>query len=105
MVWPQDADGDVLRRMESSGFDFKTSADIDFNIDFNDWPPPKKFIDDLRKQFSKVIVYEPDEHGSGYVRIIVTALVTYELVMFVQSSVSELVAPFGGICESWGVLH
>jgi len=30
--------------------------------------------------------------------------VTYELVMNVQSEVTELMAPFRGECSSWGVL-
>ncbi len=30
---------------------------------------------------------------------------TYELVMFVQSSVSGLAATYGGVCESWGVMY
>ena len=31
--WPNDADGDVLRRMKESGFDFSKIHSIDFNID------------------------------------------------------------------------
>jgi len=91
--------------MSSHGFDFSSPANIDFNIDFDEWPPSKEFLGHLRSQFSEVFVYDPDEHGGGYVRIVVNALVTYDLVMFVQKSVSEIAAPFGGICESWGVLH
>jgi len=59
----------------------------------------------LREQYSVMKVFEPDSESSGYVQFIVDAMLTYELVMFVQSSTSELAAPFGGICESWGVMH
>lgn len=104
-AWPNDVDGDVFRRMKSSGFDFDAKTDIDFNVDFDNWPPSTELIELLRNQFSVVKVYEPDDHGSGYIRIVLNELVTYELVMFIQSSVSELAAPFGGVCESWGVLH
>lgn len=38
MNWPDDADGDVLRRMEESGFNFEKVVVIDFNIDFDHWP-------------------------------------------------------------------
>ena len=34
MTWPSDADGDVLRRLEQSGFHFSKSTLIDFNVDF-----------------------------------------------------------------------
>lgn len=103
--WPSDADGDVLRRMLSHGFDFSSPASIDFNIDFDGrWPPPEELIAELGKSFAEVTIHEPGEY-SGYVSFVVTAQVTHELVMFIQSSVSELAAPFGGICESWGVPH
>ena len=62
-------------------------------------------VENLRKQFLNVKVFEPDEHGNGDIQIVVNELLTYELVMFMQSSVSELAAPFGGVCESWGILH
>ena len=102
--FPADADGDVLRRMSANGFDFSAPTRIDFNVDFDDWPPSEELVVELGKTFSEVKVHEPGEY-SGYISFVVTALVTYELVMSIQRSVSELAAPFGGICESWGVLH
>jgi hypothetical protein len=104
-IWPQDADGDVLRRLEADGFDFALLHSIDFNIDFNTWPPSSELIKLLLNQYSNLKVFEPDNQGSGYVQFVVESKLTYELVMFVQSSVSELAASFGGLCESWGVMH
>lgn len=104
-AWPQDADGDVLRRLQSNGFDFDAPVDIDFNVDFDTWPPAEEFLEALNSQFPRVKEYGPDSNGKGYVLIVVNAPVTYELVMFMQNSVSDLAAPYGGICESWGVLH
>lgn len=103
-IWPQDADGDVLRSLLDDGFDFDNPVDIDFNVDFSTWPPPEQFLETLRAQFPHLQVYEPDSHD-GYVRFVVHALLTYDLVMFVQNSVSQMAAPFGGVCESWGVLN
>lgn len=104
-VWPNDVDGDVFRRMQASGFDFETPTDIDFNIDFDAWPPAEEFMEKLRAQFSSVEAYPPGSTGKGDVQFVVHAELTYELVMFIQSSVSELASPFGGVCESWGVLQ
>jgi hypothetical protein len=104
-IWPQDADGDVFRRLESDGFNFDLLHSIDFNIDFDAWPPSPELIKLLRNQYSNLKVFEPDDQGSGYVQFVVESKLTYELVMFIQSSVSELAAPFGGVCESWGVMH
>jgi hypothetical protein len=32
IAWPDDADGDVLRRMHAKGFDFANAVDVDFNV-------------------------------------------------------------------------
>ncbi|WP_293372638.1 ribonuclease E inhibitor RraB [Nevskia sp.] len=104
-AWPSNPDGDVFRRLHTHGFDFEISCAIDFNIDFDAWPPPSEFIALLKQRHSGVQVFEPENQDSGYISFVVNAKLTYELVLSVQSSVSELAAPFGGVCESWGVLH
>ena len=103
--WPNDADGDVFRRLERSGFDFTAVWDIDFNIDFESWPPPDALLTRLKREYEKVEVIEPENESRGYVTFVVKAKLTYELVMSTQDKVSEIAKPFGGICESWGVLH
>ena len=103
--WPDDADGDVLRRMAADEFNFDEPTDIDFNVDFEQWPPSDKFIEMLRAQFPRVTIYQPDAHGCGYVQIVITEAVTYDLVISMQASVSEMAAQFGGVCESWGVMQ
>jgi hypothetical protein len=104
-VWASDVDGDVFRQMQARGFDFETATDIDFNVDLDAWPPDEALMETLRAQFAKVEAYPPDPTGKGYINFVVHAPLRYELVMFIQSSVSELAAPFGGVCESWGALQ
>lgn len=104
-VWPNDADGDVFRRMADSGFDFTSACNIDFNIDLESWPPPERLLNQLRQRYSKVEVVEPDGEYSGYVTFVVTAKLSYELVISTQRVASEIAHPYGGSCESWGVLH
>jgi hypothetical protein len=50
-VWPTDVDGDVLREIEAGGFDFSKPTLIDFNVDFETWPPPKNAVDVLAQDF------------------------------------------------------
>ncbi|MYM67077.1 hypothetical protein GTP45_09575 [Pseudoduganella sp. FT55W] len=78
-AWPNDVDGDVFRRMKSSGFDFDATVDIDFNIDFDDWPPSAELIELLREKFAVVRVYESDDLGSGYIQLVLNERVTYEV--------------------------
>jgi hypothetical protein len=101
--WPKDVDGDVLRRMEESGFDFAEPVAIDFNIDFQSWPPADEAMELLRVRFPNVELVEPTASFPGYLRFTVVDKVTYPLVMNTQREASDLVRTFGGVCESWGV--
>ena len=105
MSWPDDADGDVFRRLSSHGFDFDRPWLIDFNVDFDGWPPSAEALSRLMREFPSVVVFEPSEEGDGYVQFQIHAQVTYALVTRIQAEVSEWMAPYGGACESWGVLH
>ncbi len=100
--WPGDADGDVLRAMHDDGFDFEQEVDIDFMVDFDVWPPAPAFLALLAARYPDLEVVEPDSEDDGYVQFVVTARLTYELVMSVQAEVTAMAAPFGGVCESWG---
>lgn len=104
-VWPSDVDGDVFRRLDAARFDFSKEVDIDFNIDFKTWPPSPDLIRSLEKQFANVKVYTPDSDGDGYVQVSLRTLVTYDLVMSMQATLTGLAATDGGVCESWGVLQ
>ena len=110
MKWPEDADGDVLRRLESRGFDFSQEYDIDFNVDFDVWPPPEKALALLQLEYDIVII-EPQKDTStgmefsGYVSFQRRARLTYELVIRTQADVTEKMRPFQGRCDSWGLLH
>ena len=42
---------------------------------------------------------------SGYVQTASSGPVTYEGVTSVQRRASGAMQPFGGVCESWGVMH
>jgi hypothetical protein len=101
--WPNDADGDVLRRLEADGFDFSKPRLIDFNVDFETWPPAAEAVRLLACEYPSAALVAPDEHGEGYIEFQVHAIPSYELVTGVQDNVSKLMAPFHGVCNSWGV--
>ena len=103
--WPDDADGDVLRRMDEAGFDFSVPHEVEFNVDFANWPPSREAITWLQSKYTSVEVYEPDAQFGGYVLVKVVAPITYEFVVATQALVSEALAQEGAVCESWGVLH
>lgn len=47
----------------------------------------------------------PDEEGDGYALFRVEGQVTYDGVTGMQRRVTEMMRPFGGWCESWGVMQ
>ena len=105
MNWPSTADGDVFRRLESAGFDFTKPWKIDFEVDFESWPPSPEAVDILTSHFPSIQLIEPDSGSIGYAHLELNDFLTYEFVIAVQAKISLLVADHGGKCEAWGVLH
>ena len=111
MKWPNDVDGDVFRRLEEHNFDFTKEYEIDFNIDFDYWPPTEEAIVEIKKYYPQTKVYPPDQedfkngNDIGYLQFQVTAKVTYDLVMKIQEEITALMKKHGGWCESWGVMN
>ena len=105
MEWPNDADGDVFRRLQESGFDFSKTWTVDYNVDFIKWPPAEDALKALRANYGQINLYEPNNNGEGYVLFKIEGKVTYETVIAVQKRATQLTERFGGICESWGVFH
>jgi hypothetical protein len=102
---PDEADGGVFRRLADAGFDFSQDWSVDYNVDFEEWPPADAALELLRSVYGGLSLYPPDEHGAGYVQFQVVGPVTYEGVTSVQRRVSASMLSFGGVCESWGVMH
>jgi hypothetical protein len=104
-TWPPDADGDVFRRLEANNFDFCADYTIDFNVDFDDWPPHKDAIAWLESRYQDVKVYEPEEDFNGYVQLKIHSKLNYTLIIETQAEVTAQMRKHGGLCETWGVLQ
>lgn len=104
--WPKDADGDVLRRMKQSGFNFDKEVAIDFAIEFEQWPLDETVIQALKRHCPSFDLVAPASSSEkGFAQFQVFGLVTYELVTTTQANANQEFRQFGGICESWGVLQ
>jgi hypothetical protein len=104
-TWPPDADGDVFRRLEAKNFDFTVEYAIDFNVDFEDWPPHPDAISWLQAKYRNVEVYEPEEDFNGYIQFKIHSKLNYSLVIETQAEVTTQMQQYGGLCETWGVLQ
>ncbi len=102
MNWPNDVDGDVLRKMQESGFDFSKETEVDFNIDFDHWPITEEEYNFVKRLYPDCKFYE--DNGTGYAQFKMRGFLTHKFVTSIQKMVSDEVHQVGGFCESWGVL-
>lgn len=103
--WPDDPDGQVLRRLDEKGFDFSHPYVIDFVVDFDQWPPAPQALNAIQTRFPVATEYVDDVSGQGSITVKVEAVLTYQLVVDTQSQLTRIAEKFGGWCDSWGVLH
>lgn len=103
--WPDDADGDVFRRLAEHGFDFSKQYCVDYNVDFEVWPPAQAAIEHLESMYGPITLHDPSGRSGGYIQFNILGRLTYEEVTSIQRKVSAAMKPYGGICESWGVLQ
>lgn len=100
MSWPNDADGDVFRSLEAGGFNFAAKVVVDFNVDV-----PSRA--DMPDAIDAALEFYPDagigEEDTYFVVQLETQL-GYDFVIETQKKLSAVAAPFGGKCDSWGVL-
>lgn len=101
---PRDVDGEALDKLKENGFDFSKPRLIEFTVDFSSWPPHREALKRLSRDYPSVAVCGADGDKEGYLEFQVYALLTYELVTNIQSHVTELMAPYHGVCCSWAVL-
>jgi hypothetical protein len=101
MDWPQDADGDVMRRLSAAGFAFDKPTSIDFNVDFEAWPPNELALAVISNAFPDATITQEGD----YVLVQITSIVSYEGVTSVQERLSALTANYGGRCDSWGLMQ
>jgi hypothetical protein len=103
--WLSDPDGDELMRLAEEGFDFSKPGLLEFGVDFKNWPPPRGAMACLSRDYPSASVCVTDDDHDGFLEFQVYAIVSYELVTNIQSSVTELMAPYDGVCASWGVVR
>ena len=99
MSWPTDADGDVFRSLEADGFDFSAPALIDFAVEVKDPATWGDAVDAAVDAFPDAGIGEEE----AYFVVQISAPLTYDFVVATQKKLTEVTAPFGGKCDSWGV--
>jgi hypothetical protein len=103
-IYPDDADGDALRRVASTGANMSLPMDIDFFVAV----PGREAGEAVaqlasRAGFSTELVY--DEEDDAWECVCTKRILpTYGDVVGAQRELDEMSRPFGGHSDGWGTL-
>ena len=101
-LYPDDADGDALRRVEAGGADMTRPMRIEFTIEVSDLALAKSIAELVSSHGYEPDIIVSDEDGSLSVCCAKMMLATYDGVVSGQAELTRLCKPFGVICDSWG---
>ena len=101
MEFPDDADGDALRRVAADGADMNSAMIIDFTVLAPDEASARAIA-----ELAEAQGFDPsisDEGGSGQwgVYCSKSMLATHAGVVAEQATLNALAAPRGGRCDGW----
>jgi len=102
--YPDDDDGDALRRVAEDGNDMSKPMDIDLSVAVPDKESGDRVAELARARGYAVDVYFDEEDESWTCYCTKNMLVTYDGVVTAQEELDELSEPFGGYCDGWGTL-
>jgi Regulator of ribonuclease activity B len=101
-TYPDDADGDALRRVASLGADMSRAMEIDFFVSVPDRQAGEsvaRLASSLGYRTEMVHDEEDDTWGCYCTN---PMLATYDGIVEVQRELDELSRPFGGHSDGWG---
>lgn len=100
--YPNDADGDALKRVADGGSDMSKPMDIDFTV-----AVPSEAIGRQLAVVAERCGYRPrldqdEEDGSWSVYCTRKMLASYQGIAAAQAELDELSRPLGGYSDGWG---
>ncbi|WP_109485285.1 ribonuclease E inhibitor RraB [Occallatibacter savannae] len=103
-MFPDDENGDVLRRMVSDGDDLSKPRDIDFVVVFSQEAAASLFADQIRQMGHQVTVDRTDT-AEGFpwdARVVRYMVPEHGAISHFESQLAELAAHHGGRNDGWG---
>jgi hypothetical protein len=110
MNFPNDVNGDVLRRMQDSGFDFSKEHDVEFFVIFRTEADAdavaREYLADHQKgsRFNNIET-KPAQKGGMELVLVKPMLVTYENITQFESELKRRVSQYDCYLDGWGVLQ
>jgi hypothetical protein len=103
MNFPDDENGDTLRRIEAKGDDFR-ARDVDFNVVFPDEELAERFAVELRDVGYRASVGLSHVRADAPwdVRVVRHMELSHEQIGEFENLLERIAAPFGGYNDGWG---
>jgi regulator of RNase E activity RraB len=101
-TYPQDSDGDALRRVADMGADMSKPMPIDFHIAIPNENAGIAIAARAEKLGYSTKIWRDSDDGEWTCDCTKIMLATYEGVISSQSELDELAAPIGGVADGWG---
>jgi hypothetical protein len=110
MRYPNDASGDVFRRMEEHNFDFSKPHPVEFFAILSTEKEAdiiaKQYLDDHKKGNILInIETKPYDQGGMELILVKEMMVTYENVTSFENTLQERVSMHEGYLDGWGVMQ
>ena len=100
--YPNDADGDALRRVAADGNDMAAPMVIEFPVVVPAELPAKQFASVAATKGYQVHLCTHEDDPDWDVMCAVEMIPTHVDVVRVQRELTEWATPFRGYCDSWG---
>jgi Regulator of ribonuclease activity B len=102
-VYPNNASGDALRRMEAEGDDLTRPRNIDFNIVFADESSAKQFAEHFRALRHEALVETEIGSNFPWVVVVVQYMVpSYDGISHFEDLLQSVADRWGGHNDGWG---
>lgn len=100
--YPNNADGDALRRVAADGSDMSKPMVIDFSVAIPDETSGNHVASATRSAGYDSYVSQDKDSGEWTCYCTKSMIATYVSVVSVQDELDKISHPFGGITDGWG---
>lgn len=104
MIYPNDANGDALRRMEAQGDDLTRPRIVDFTVAFSDRSSAEQFAQHIRALGHEVSVEltETDQNYPWDVVVVQHMVPSYDGIVNFENLLQSVADAWGGHNDGWG---
>lgn len=105
IVFPNDENGDVLRLMQSKGFDFSNEYVFEYEHIFKEKDLAQKFAEEIERQNMKSEMSFYQATSAWNVKVKVKHFPTHSKITEMENTLEIIAKTFGGKKDGWGVLQ